>query len=99
MNVAQIYKKWDIPFILIGSGKVVPRSYAIRVIENIINDGFVLLGYDAFAVLADGKRCPVIDSDASFSRAHQPSAQDIGNSIKDDPPEISHYEFVFMAEE
>lgn len=96
MDTAQMYREWRVPYIEVGSGKLVARAHAPRVIELIYRDGYEFLGYDPFTVFPDGLRQPHMDFSASFSSERQPTLEKALESMNDDPAEISHYEFVFL---
>ncbi len=97
MNYFDIYKGWGIPVVKIGNGLLVARVDAKLTIKAIVESRYHLLGYDCFTVLSDGKRQPHINFCASFSKDNQPSVEQVINSIKSDPIEITHYEFVFST--
>lgn len=95
MSQAEIFLSWRIPFVMFGRECLVARANAVDVIKQIYENGFIFLGYDAFAVFQDGKRQPITDFCASFSAENQPSINAATDSLKDDPLQVTHYVFVF----
>jgi hypothetical protein len=96
MDTAQIYKDWGIPFVIIGSGKLIAREYAVQLLEKIFQNGYYFLGYDAFTLFPNGTRQPHIEFSASYSKNRQLTLAEAIESIKEDSKEVSHYEFVFV---
>jgi hypothetical protein len=92
---AQTLRAWGIPFITIGSGELVPREHATRLIESVYLHGYIFYGYEAFTVFPDGKGQPHLEFSASFSKQKQRTLAEALASLQDDPVEITHYEFSF----
>ncbi len=98
MKSSEFYEDWGLPFIIIGSGVLIARDQAVRVIELLYEKGFYFLGYDAFTVFPDGTRQPHMEFSASFSREKQKTLLEAIETINEDPLEITHYEFYFRSQ-
>ncbi|KZZ63173.1 MAG: hypothetical protein MK096_04010 [Oleiphilaceae bacterium] len=95
MNRAEVYSKWGLPSIQIGSGVLIAKEYVTDALEMIYENGYYFLGYDAFTVHPDGKRQPHVGFSASFNKGSLPTLSEAKSSLALDPKEITHYEFVF----
>lgn len=94
-DLARLFADWGIPCITIGSGTLVPREYAAPAIRKIYSHNYILLGYDAFTVFHPGTRQPHLSYSASYSEKRPRALEEALESTKDDPSEVTHYEFVF----
>ncbi|MCZ4252352.1 hypothetical protein NQU96_08470 [Pseudoalteromonas elyakovii] len=98
MKSSELYEDWGLPYIIIGSGVLIAREQALRVIELLYEKGFYFLGYDAFTVFPDGTRQPHMEFNASFSRERQITFMEAIETINEDPSEVTHYEFYFRPQ-
>ena len=94
MNYKDIYEKWGIPYIEIGSGILIESFMAADVIDQIYENDFNFLGYDAFVVLSDGKRQPKMEYCENHGNKYRSNFEAI-NSFNDHSSDVTHYEFVF----
>lgn len=89
---------WGIPFVPRGGVTLVSREHASGFAARIIEGGLYLRGYEGFTLFPDGRVQPHMEWSASWSKVTVPSLSEIQTQLKESPPEVTHFEFVFQAE-
>ena len=84
-----------IPFIQRPGAALVARADAVECLALIYAERLCLLGYDAFTLFPDNKLQPHLEWSASYSRTNQPALEHVVEGLASDPPQVTHYEFVF----
>ncbi len=87
-------RRWGVPFTQRGGVTLVRRCDAAACVMHIIRNGCRFYGYDAFALTADSIQ-PFLEFSPDWSRGGVPPLEVLLSSLQSDPPEITHYEFVF----
>lgn len=91
----EILERWKFPFVQHGGITLVAREDARKCVERIFSESCRFYGYDAFTLFPDDKIQPHLDWSASWPRGAAPGLETVISDLAGDPPEVTHYEFVF----
>ncbi len=98
MDRQQLLEQWSFPHMQRYGVTLVNRDDAAACLKRIYSESCNFLGYDAFTVHPDGKIQPhLAHSDDFGDGGKAPSLDEIVERLRNHPPEVTHYEFVFTS--
>lgn len=95
MDRREILERWAFPYIQHYGVTLVARGDARACIARIYAESCRFFGYDAFALRPDNTIQPHGEWSPDWSKGGPPALQEVIWQLRDHPPEITHYEFVF----